>query len=463
MKTKAPRASAGEKYASALVLGLGGSGADAARLLRREGAEVTVMDRARTGELAAEAAALEADGVRVMLGRDAPPDSAFSVCIVSPGFPAESPALRTLRARSVPVLPEFELGWSRLGSRAVAVTGSNGKSTLVKLCAEALRAAGFRSAQCGNCLPTVCRLALEQGQRPLDWAVIELSSFQLEQAAAFRPEVAVLLNLHPNHLDRHADMGAYRAAKARLFANMASPDKAIVWEPEKESMALLAASAPDWISFGLSEAADYRYARGGVTARAARNAGQPGGAFLPTRGTMFDNEIMGLAAAAAMAVADACGAGAGALSGAMRDFHHLPHRMSEVAALRGVRFVDDSKATSLAALAAALTMTPGRVRLIAGGLAKREPFDPVRPLLAGKVPAAYLIGKDAPLLADAWRDAAECVLCGDIEEAVRRAWSEAAPGDTVLLAPGCASFDQFRNFGERGDRFSAAVRALSGR
>lgn len=453
------RASAPGTYASALVLGLGASGADAARLLRREGSAVTVIDRGRNSGLAAAAKALEAEGVRVMLGRDAPPDSAYSVCIASPGIPAESPLLRTLRARSVPVLPEFELGWSRLRSRVVAVTGSNGKSTLVKLCTEALLLAGARAAQCGNCMPTVCRIALEQDERPLDWAVMELSSFQLELAAAFKPEVAVLLNLQPNHLDRHADMHAYRAAKARLFARMSSPDRAIVWEHEKEHMAALAASAPDWITFGLSESADYRYVEGGVSVRAARHAA-PLPIALPTRGTIFDNEIMGPAAAAAMAVADACGAGAAALSGAMRDFKPLPHRMTEIAVLRGVRFVDDSKATNLAALAAAVRMTRGPVRLIAGGLEKNEPFDPVRPLLAGKVAAAYLIGKAAPLLSAAWRDATACALCGNIEEAVRRAFAEAAPGDTVLLAPGCASFDQFRNFGERGDRFAALVRGL---
>ena len=356
------------------------------------------------------------------------------------------------------MLPEFELGWSRLRSRVVAVTGSNGKSTLVKLCAEALQAAGFRAALGGNCLPTACRLALEQDECPLDWVVLELSSFQLEQAVRFRPAVGVLLNLYPNHLDRHPDLHAYRAAKARLFANMRTPDRAMVWEPEMERIRALTACVPEWISFGLSETADYRYVDGCVTLRKPPN---PGHGPMSVRGTMFDNEILGLAAAAARAVMDACGADADALQNTMRNFKPLPHRMREIATLRGIRFVDDSKATNIAALAAALKMTPGRVRLIAGGLDKHESFDSIHSLFAGKVSAAYLIGKAAPLLAAAWRDATVCSLCGALEEALGRAWAEAVPGDTVLLAPGCASFDQFRNFGERGDRFAALVQSLT--
>lgn len=456
VKEVASKLSGHEAYASALILGLGQSGVDAARLLRREGTAVTVMDRGRNDALMVTAAMLEAEGIRVMLGKDAPPESAFSVCIASPGFPSESLVLRTLRTRSVPVLPEFELGWSRLRSRVVAVTGSNGKSTLVKLCIEALQLAGLRVAQGGNCLPTVCRLAMEQAESPMNWVVMELSSFQLEQSVNFRPEVGVLLNLYPNHLDRHHDMNAYRAAKARLFANMVASDRAIVLEQEMARMRSLAASVPDWVSFGLSKAADYRYAEGGVTLRTPVNSGA-----LPVRGTMFDNEIMGLAAAAAAAVIDACGAGVSALADAMRNFQPLPHRMREVATLRGIRFVDDSKATNLAALAAALKMIPGRVRLIAGGLDKNEPFDEVCALFAGKVPAAYLIGKAAPLLAAAWSDATKCSLCGNMDEAVRRAWSEAEPGETILLAPGCASFDQFRNFSERGDCFAALIGNLT--
>jgi UDP-N-acetylmuramoylalanine--D-glutamate ligase len=312
--------------------------------------------------------------------------------------------------------------------------------------------AGLRAAAGANYGAPLSRLAADSGA--LDWVVAEVSTFQLETVRRFRPAAAVLLNVYPNHLDRHRDMREYTALKLRLFADLEAGETGVVLETLRE-VAHAAGGRCRWTTFGAGPAADVRYAEGGVRWRSA--AGEES---LSLRGTRFDNEILGLTAAAAAGAMLACGVDPRCVARAAREFVPLPHRMAEVAVLRGVRFVDDSKATNLAATAAAIRMCGGPVRLIAGGLLKETDAGFVKELLAQRVKAAYLIGEAAETLALAWRDTTSCVPCGSLAAAVRRAWQDSAAGETVLLAPGCASFDQFSGYSQRGERFSDAVADL---
>ena len=438
---------------TALVLGMGASGTAAARLLRRDGIAVTVVDRAGGTALERRATELRSLGAEAVVGTDVLPPGRFDICVVSPGIPVGSAWLAEADQRCGEVVSELELGARACRCPMVAVTGSNGKSTMVKLCTQALARAGFRVAAGGNYGPPLSDLA-ECGPK-LDWAVVEVSSFQLERVRLLHPRVGVLLNVQPDHLDRHGDMAAYRGLKARLFARMRTGDTAVVHDGELDAVRSPAGGGPSWVSFGTSPRADFRYAGGEVSF----DAGGP--RQIDLRGTAFANPVMGATAAAATAVVTACGGAAETVAGAAREYRPLPHRMNEVAVAGGVRFVDDSKATNLAAMAAALDMTPGRVLLIAGGRLKERDLERVKESLAKRVGAVYLIGEGSGELADAWRDAVDCVPCGDLETAVRAAWRDAEGMVTVLLSPGCASFDQYRDFAQRGEEFTRLVEEIA--
>jgi len=440
-------------YESALVLGLGSSGMAAADLLLGEGTAVTAVDSADSAELRNAADKLKAVGARVILGCKKLPADKFSVCILSPGIDSSSDWVRGIEKRGVPVVPELELGWLRCGCRILAVTGSNGKSTLVKLCRDSLVKAGLRAEPAGNYGMPMCTAARMSAQ--LDWLVVEVSSFQLEKTDQFRPDVGVLLNILPNHLDRHPDMETYAALKRRLFARMTDKDTAVVPVELAGTISALPGFRGKVITFGSSDAADCVYGKSQLTAgaRGKRHS-------ISLAGTIFENEVLGLAAAAAVGAAEACGLPGDCVGAAAAAFKPLAHRMQRVAERDGVLFVDDSKGTNLAAVGAALRLAQRPVRLIAGGLLKEKKLDTVKELLKKKVVAVYLIGAGASAMEKAWRDVVPCRACGDIDEAVRAAWNDARDGEMVLLSPGCASFDQFRNFEQRGDRFAEIAAAL---
>ncbi len=434
---------------TALVLGLGSSGEAAARLLLGRGVRVTVLDAGAGAALRARAASLESGGAAVRLGPGGLPAGDFNVCIVSPGLRLDDPWVLAARASGASIWGEIELGWRACRSRMLAVTGSNGKSTLVKLCRDALWAAGYTAEIAGNYGPPLCEAVCASAP---DWLVVEVSSFQLETVEAFCPDVGILLNLNPNHLDRHGSMAVYGQMKARLFARMGAAQTAI-----------LPADVPAWMqeaippacrcrTFGAQPGADAVYAQGAVTV-----CGRGPFALVDSA---FGNDVMGLTAAACMVALDSLGADPACVVAAARRFERLPHRMESVAAVGGVEFVDDSKATNLAALAAGLAMASGPVRLIAGGLLKEHDLDPIKKRLVNRVRGVYIIGKFAQEMASAWQDVVPCCICRDLNEAVHRAWKEANTGEVVLLSPGCASFDQFRSFEDRGDQFKSIVRGL---
>jgi UDP-N-acetylmuramoylalanine--D-glutamate ligase len=440
-----------DPYESALVLGLGASGAAAARLLLTLGTRVTVVDQADTPPLRDAACRLEREGVRVRIGcAELPPDS-FSIAIASPGIPLSSPWVQALQRRGIPLRAELELGWRHCASPLLAVTGSNGKSTLVKLCQESLQRCGLRAAAGGNYGRPLSAVALD---RPApDWVVVEVSSFQLETVQEFRPSVGVLLNVNPNHLDRHGSLDAYLALKARLFARMGPADTAVL--PDTLPAALLRRLTAETrrVTFGRLAQADCRFGDGAVA-----HVGR--GITVSVAGSVFDNDVLGVSAAAAVAAVAACGVDPRQVGVAAGAFKRLPHRMETVAVVDGVTYVDDSKATNLAALAAGVAMASGPVRLIAGGLLKETDLEPAKKVLVKQVRGVYIIGTASEVMASAWQDAVACTICASIDEAVARARKEAKSGEVILLSPGCASFDQFRDFEDRGKQFCEIVRSF---
>ncbi len=347
----------------------------------------------------------------------------------SPGVPSEAPLAAAARSRGLTVWSEVELGSRLLANPMVGVTGTNGKTTTSELLGAVFRAAGRPVAVAGNVGRPLTGL---DGAIAEDaWIVCELSSFQLEDIESFKPEVAVLLNLTPDHLDRHADLDAYRAAKLRIFENQGPDDVAVV-----------------------------PHGFGGLPGSARRvefAADDP----LPAE-PRIPGDHNRENAAAATAAARAAGIDDDAIAEALRTFEGVPHRLELIRELDGVRWVNDSKATNPEAAERALGAYPPGLRVILGGSLKGSSFAGLahRAHKAG-VSRAYLIGEAADEIAEALAAAGvRFQHSRDLENAVADARAEAEPGDVVLLSPACASYDQFRDFEERGERFRELVEAL---
>jgi UDP-N-acetylmuramoylalanine--D-glutamate ligase len=448
----------------ALVLGAGVSGEAAARLLLARGGRVTVLDENGREEVAARLRTAGAECVFGGTGVRVPPPvadgtTAPDVCVVSPGFALGHPWVAECRRRGIPLISELELGGRYWSGKLLAVTGSKGKSSLVKLCADALNGAGVGASPAGNYGIPLCRLALERPE--LAWAVVEVSSFQMEHTWTFSPEIAVLLNFQADHLDRHADMAEYKALKLKLFSAMRPGSLALLPAGFDAGDAVPAGVVCE--RFGAAPFAagtanpDWMYTDHAVTRpEVACHLG------IDLRGSWFDNEVLGAAAAAGAAALTRAGLDARQIQAGFAGFQPLPHRVQEVAVSgRGVRFVDDSKATSLAATAAALRMVRKPVRLIAGGLLKEKDLDGIKELLTQTTKKVYLIGQCAEQMFQAWSASVPCEACGTLERAVASAARESQSGETVLLSPGTASFDQFTSYRERGERFAELVRAVA--
>jgi len=460
----------GIQGAKVTVVGLGRSGRAAARLLVRRGAAVTVTDRRPSAELAAPMAALKDGPVRYCVGGH--PTEAFQdaeLIVMSPGIAVENvEAVRAARDRGVPVIGELELASRFITAPVAAITGTNGKSTTTSLIGEILKQAGRRVFVGGNLGRPLCEAVLEPVE--WDWIVAEVSSFQLETIQAFRPRVAVLLNVTPNHLDRYRTLDDYRAAKWRLFENQTAEDAAVI-------------NADDPIV--LRHAGSVR-ARRIFFSRAPRpGAGLPAGqagVYLEAGAVVADGVTAGAARVeiirrdeiplpgshnlenvlAASAAGLLCGCPADQIRNVVREFKGLAHRLEPVRKYNGVLYVNDSKATTVVALAKALESFPEPIVLIAGGRNKGAEFSLIRDLVSRRVKTAVLIGEARPTLRAAWNGAAPLIEAGSLEEAVRVAVQTASVGDVVLLSPACASFDMFRDFEDRGNRFKEIVNNLEG-
>jgi UDP-N-acetylmuramoylalanine--D-glutamate ligase len=458
-------AARGEAWRAALrgrrvaVVGLARSGLAACRLLLALGARVTATDAQPAERLDPAARALAGAGVTLRLGSQAPETLAGAECVVvSPGVPADHPALQACRARGVPVLGELELAWRATAADFVAVTGTNGKTTTTAL-VGALLAGGPRPVLVGGNIGRP--LSADALACPPEALVVaEVSSFQLETAEAFRPRVAALLNLTPDHLDRHGTPEAYAAAKARIFRRQTAEDWAVVNADDPGALALARGVRSRLLRFrrgGPVEEGSY-VRDGWVTLRldgAERPVCPVAEIFL--RGAHNLENVL-----AATACAAAAGAPAEGLRAAIRAFRGVAHRIEWVRDRNGVAFYNDSKGTNVDATLKALAAFPEPVVLIAGGRDKGQRFEALAAAAAGRVKAAVLIGEGRATLGPPLRAVTRVEEAASLEEAVRRAAALAAPGDVVLLSPACASFDMFRDYEHRGEAFRQAVLALPG-
>ena len=387
------------------------------------------------------------------------PRHAGATAVFSPGIPPSAPEFAAACAAGLRVRGELCLGCELFGGRVVAITGSKGKSSVVKLLADALSASGIPAVPCGNYGTPVCKVA-DLDPAPAV-AVAECSSFQLETAdEALAPEAAAVLNLSRDHLNRHGTMEAYLDAKLRIFDHLAPGGLALVPTPADDPGGVLARAtalhpALRFATFGSAADAQWRWTPGEVLA--------PGGEHLVVAGSYFDNDVLGPAAACAAAILLRLGLAPEAAAAAIRAFEPLPHRMQRVAAGRGAVWIDNSKATNLAAMLASVRMAPKPALLVAGGRIKEDLSVGGGELAALGVAKAYTIGECGEAMARAWGGALPVAFAGDLEHACEAAARDVAAlrPASVLLAPGTASFDQFRSFEERGDRFAALARRLA--
>jgi UDP-N-acetylmuramoylalanine--D-glutamate ligase len=384
-----------------------------------------------------------AEGADSKLGSDGIAELEHARAVVkSPGVPAEAPVIAEARNRGMPVLGEVEFAWRLIPNEFIAVTGTNGKTTTTELIGHIHREAGRPVAVAGN---VGTALSTYVDALAADAVVVcEVSSFQLEDTIAFAPEGAVLLNLQPDHLDRHGTFESYRAAKLRVFANQDNDDVAVA--PVGLGVEDLGGCARR-VCFGA-----------GPGAEVAERAGQLWWAdepLLPVSELRLRGAHNRANAMAAAAVALARGVDIDAVRDGLRTFAGVEHRLEEVATVDGVLYVNDSKATNVDSTLVALESFAGTpVHLILGGRGKGQDFAPLREPVAAGCAGVYLIGEAAPALRDVLGRAADC---GDLERALAAAHAAARPDEVVLLSPACASFDQFEDFEARGRAFKALV------
>jgi len=436
-----------------LVVGLARTGMATALFSAGYGAKVTATDEKPETQLAEAAAKLRAAGIAVQLGGHRPEIFAEQdLIVVSPGVPAKLPQLDEARARGIPVWSEIELAWRLLRGKLIAVTGSNGKTTTTSLVTHILKTANIPTLVGGNIgVPLV---ALVESSMDTTVTVAEISSFQLETIEAFRPEIGVLLNLTPDHLDRHASFEEYARAKMRMFENQLERDAAVLnaddpeitrrmpsrghiyWFSRQKRVAEGAFLRDDQIFFRLEGTEVALARRGDIQLRGEHNV---------------ENVLAGCAAAYL------AGADPTAIANGVKTFQGVEHRLEFVAEVGGVNFYNDSKATNVDATVKAIEAFPGPLIVILGGKDKGSPYAPLREPLRQRARLALVIGAAAEKIASELGDAVAVEHAGTMDRAVRIALERAKPGDTVLLAPACSSFDQFENFEHRGRVFKELV------
>jgi len=442
----------------ATVVGLARSGVAAARLLRAAGALVTGTDAKSLDALGSEARALAAAGVRLCVGPGAA--DAFvgaDLVVVSPGVPLAGAALAPARAAGVPIIGELELGWRALEADTIAITGTNGKTTTTALTGTLLAEQPRPVLVAGNIGTPLAAHALTF---PADGLVVcEVSSFQLETIDAFRPRVAVVLNLTPDHLDRHGTFGGYVDAKARIFANQTDADCAVLNADDEPTAALAARTRAHVVWFSRRRALEHGVFvhDGWIAARLNGHAEEicpVSEIFL--RGAHNVENVL-----AATACALWTGIASSTVRRAVARFRGVAHRLEFVRDLRGAQYYNDSKGTNVASTLRALESFGEPIVLIAGGLGKGQDFSPLAVAARGRVSHAIVLGADGPRLAAALRTGGVPVTeAASLREAVDAASGLARPGDVVLLSPACASFDMFDDYEHRGDVFKQLVERL---
>ncbi|HXW85416.1 MAG TPA: UDP-N-acetylmuramoyl-L-alanine--D-glutamate ligase [Candidatus Binataceae bacterium] len=432
-----------------MVIGLGASGLAAARFLASRGAELVMTDRRRDLDRSI------LPGGELHLGEDDPAWLAgVGLLVTSPGVPPGAILLREAAVRGIPVIGEIELAARFIDAPIAAITGTNGKSTVTVLLGDMLKAAGRRTFVGGN-LGT----PLIEAVGPYEAVVAEVSSFQLESIDRFRPRVAIHLNLSDDHFDRYRGLDDYGAAKARIFENQRADDFAILNRDDPLVWKLARTVKSQVIAFSLERPGDGGSAIWLSGDRLEFHIGEKRGTLSIDQYRLAGRHNLqnAMAAAAAALVLDA---GASVIERALREFRGLPHRIALVREKDGVRYVDDSKATNVGAVLEALEAMRGPVILIAGGVDKGGDYAPLREVVQRKVKCAMLNGAAREKIAHALAGAAEIEVVTTFREAVEGAARRARAGDTVLLSPACSSFDQFKDYAERGRAFEELVRAL---
>jgi len=436
-------------------VGLARSGVSAARALAFRGEQVTGVDAGRP----TDTADLDSAGVPYFLGEDGADrlDHVRTV-VKSPGVPQDAAVVSEARKRGIEVIGELELGWRMVEAPFLAVTGTNGKTTTTELTAHLFRVAGRPVEAVGNVGRPLTALAIEPS--PGATVVCECSSFQLEDTSEFAPECAVFLNLAPDHLDRYPDFDAYGEAKLNIFRNQSESDVAVLNAGDSWLSAREIPGRAAQVTFlppgDGGEGADLKVVDGQVTV--------DGRALLPAGevGLLGPHNVANAMAAAAAGLA--FGLPDRAVVEGLAGFAGVAHRLEPVGEVDGVLWVNDSKATNVLATTTALAAFPGGVRLILGGTGKGEDYGGLAAPVAGACVAVYLIGENASEIAAGLQGSGlDPVQCGDLESAVEVAHRDAAAGETVLLSPASASFDQFSDFEERGERFRSLIGGLGAR
>ena len=434
-----------------VIVGLGRTGISSARYLHARGARVAITDTRRDPPELGNLGSL-ADDVELRLGGLDPQLLADAAqIVVSPGVALTEPFLREAAARGLEIVGDIELFARAAHAPVIAVTGTNGKSTVTMLVAEMVKAAGLKMCAGGNLGEPA--LNLLAGPEP-DFYVLELSSFQLETTHSLALRAAAVLNVSADHLDRYARLADYATAKARIFAHC----EVAVVNLDDELVRAMPRPGQQVIGFSLDpmRRAQFGLVRDGRKASLAR-AGRPLLALGEMRLTGLHNAANALAA---LALGEAAGLPLEPQLEVLRTFAGLPHRMQWVADVRGVRFINDSKGTNVGATLAAVGGMEGPLIVIAGGDGKNQDFAPLAAAFRDKVREVVLIGRDAPSLAAVLEPVCAIEQAASLEEAVRIAATRARPGDTVLLSPACASLDMFRDYTHRGAVFAAAVQEL---
>jgi UDP-N-acetylmuramoylalanine--D-glutamate ligase len=440
-----------------LVVGLGKSGVASALFLQARGAKVTVSDSKPQDQLGDEIPVLLDHGIVVETGGHG--ERTFrgqDLIVVSPGVPADSPSLVQARALGEPVIGEIELASQFLPKNIVAITGSNGKTTTTTLAGEIIAAGGFSTAVGGN-IGTPAISLVEQA-KPDTVVVLEVSSFQLETIQTFRPKVAVVLNITPDHLDRHRTFDAYTNAKARIFENQHPEDFAVLNADDAASAGLASRTRAQVFWFSRKrEVKQGAHARDGrILFRDAKGQREIMlTSEIPLKGGHNVENVL-----AAVCVGAVMGCDPGSIAKAVRDFKAVEHRLEYVATIRGVEYYNDSKATNVDATIKALESFPANIHLILGGKDKDSDYSQLNDLLRQRVKRVYTIGSAAEKI-ESQIKGVEVDHSEKLETALRRVSAIAASGDVVLLAPACASFDQFQNYEHRGKVFKEVVHALA--
>ncbi len=447
-------------YRHILVVGLGRTGAALVRFLVRRGARVTATDQADAaslGDCLRGLSDLPEDRIKMELGghRTASFLSA-DLIVLSPGVPHTMEPLQSARSRNIPVIGEIELAWWFMQTPIIAITGTNGKSTTTLLAGQFLKDAGFKVFVGGNLGTPLIEYA-DQGDTA-DFAVVEISSFQLDTIEEFRPRVALLLNITADHLDRYDDFAGYVRSKARIFENQSADDVAVINQADPAIQSLVPAIAARVLPFnagGQSEA-------GARLENAHIQFAMPGKGLFRldcSRSALIGVHNRENIAAAALAAA-AAGVSFEVMQHTVDRFQGLPHRMAPVATIRGVRFIDDSKATNVDAVVRALASFSTPVVLIMGGREKGGGYSALKDLLPDRVRHLVVLGEAASAIESALGEKTAITRVASMAEAVAAAAAKASAGDTVLLSPACASFDMYASYAHRGADFVRCVNEI---